>query len=159
MSTILIMDEDRAIRMLYAEELTEEGYNVITCGDAAMLMELISRKKPDIVLMEALLSKRDGLDLLQDISYAFQGLPVILCTAYPAFREDLRSLAAYGFVIKGSNLKPLKALIEKVIEGRPQPRSSKPFGKPDASDPTDMDPFRKRNSGNTSIFHSDKAEV
>jgi DNA-binding NtrC family response regulator len=121
MNTILIMDEDQAIRMLYAEALSEEGYEVITCGDVAGLMELISSKRPDLVVMEVLLKNCDGLDLLQDISHAFRDLPVILCTACPAFREDLRSLAAHGFVVKGSNLKALKAMIQDVLEGRTPP--------------------------------------
>jgi len=159
MSTILVMDEDQGVRLLYAEEFSEEGYDVITCGDAARLIELISSKKPDIVLMEALFSNHDGLDLLQDISYAFQGLPVILCTAHPAFREDLRSLAAYAFMVKGSNLKPLKALIEKVIEESGQPCSSKPLVKGGGLDSTATEPFRERNSGDASFFHSEQVEV
>jgi DNA-binding response OmpR family regulator len=124
MNKILIMDEDEAIRMLYADVLTEEGYEVITCGDASGLMELIGRRNPDLVLMEVLLRNCDGLDLLQDISHAFRELPIILCTACPAFREDLRSLAAHGFVIKGSNLNELKAVIEEVLEGGESPRPS-----------------------------------
>lgn len=122
MNTILIMDEDKAIRMLYEEVLSEEGYEVIPCGDAVRLMELISRRKPDLVVMEVLLKSGDGLNLLQDISHAYGELPVILCTTCPAFKEDLRSLAAHGFVVKGSNLKPLKAVIKSVLEGRTPPR-------------------------------------
>jgi len=117
MSTILIMDEDEAIRMLYADELAEEGYEVVPCGNAGGLMELIGRKKPDLVVMEVFLHNRDGLDLLQEISHAFQGLPVVLCTTSPGFKEDLRALAARGFVIKSSKLKELKAVIKELLEG------------------------------------------
>jgi len=49
--------------------------------------------------------------------------------------------------------------VEKVIEGRPQPRSSKPPVKAGGFDPTDREPSRERNSGNGPLFHSDKAEV
>lgn len=135
MTTILVMDEDQAIRKLYAKELSEEGYEVVTCGNAAGLIEVIGRKNPDIVLMEVLLSNRDGLDLLQDISYAFRYIPVILCTAYPAFREDLRSIAAYGFVVKSLSLKELKTMIEEVLEGRPLPPSSQPSAQGDRHKP------------------------
>jgi len=122
MSTILIMDEEKAIRMLFAYELSEEGYEVIACGDPSGLMELIRDSKPDLLVMEVFLHNHDGLALLQDISHAFRELPVILCTTCPAFREDLRSLAAHGFVVKGSNLKPLKAAVTAVLEGRAVPR-------------------------------------
>jgi len=122
MATVLIMDQDQAIRLLYTEELVEEGYNVITCGDASKLMELIGRINPDLVIMEVLLGTYDGLGLLQDISFRYRDVPVILCTTYPEFREDLRSLAASGFVVKSSNLKELKATINEVLEKRPPPR-------------------------------------
>jgi two-component system, OmpR family, response regulator CpxR len=118
MRTILIMDEDQAIRMLYIDVLSEEGYEVIACGDAGKVLELISCRKPDLVVMEAMLKNGHGLDLLQDIANTYHDLPVILCTTCPAFKEDLRSLAAQGFVVKGSNLKALKAVIENVFEGR-----------------------------------------
>jgi DNA-binding response OmpR family regulator len=121
MSTILMMDEDEAIRMLYEEVFSEEGYEVIPCGNAGGLMELIARTRPDLVVMEAMLASGDGLDLLQDISSAFQELPVVLCTTCPAFKEDLRSLAARGFVVKSSNLKELKAVIRDLLERRAWP--------------------------------------
>lgn len=116
MNTILIIDEDQAIRVLYEDVLTEQGYEVITCGDATRLMELIGRRNPDLLVMEVVLNNGDGLELLQDISHAFRELPVILCTACPAFREDLRSLAAHGFMVKGSNLKALKDVIEDLFD-------------------------------------------
>ena len=118
MSTILIVDNDSTIRLLYSNELSEEGYDVITCGDAAGLMELIGRKNPDLVVMEVLLGNLNGLDLLQDISHAYRDLPVILCTSSPGFREDLRSLAAHGFVVKSSKVKELKTVVKDVLEGK-----------------------------------------
>jgi DNA-binding response OmpR family regulator len=38
---VLVVDDDPAIRMLYAEELSEAGYGVITCGDASILIDFI----------------------------------------------------------------------------------------------------------------------
>jgi DNA-binding response OmpR family regulator len=125
-STILIMDEDEAIRMLYEDVFSEEGYEVIACGNPVRLMELIACRRPDLLIMEAMLTNGDGLDLLQDISSAFRKLPVVLCTTCPAFKEDLRSLAAHGFVVKSSNLKPLKAALKAVLEGR-QPTHPAPL--------------------------------
>jgi DNA-binding NtrC family response regulator len=120
------MDTDSAIRLLYSDDLSEEGYdvNVITCGDAAELMELIRYKNPDLVVMEVLLDNLNGLDLLQDISLAYCDLPVILCTASPAFREDPRSLAAHGFVVKSSRVKELKAVIGEVLDKGKSARST-----------------------------------
>ena len=51
MNNILIVDDDRTIRFLYQEELTYEGYSVITTDDCRNLLELIDDKNPDLVVL------------------------------------------------------------------------------------------------------------
>ena len=116
MNKILIVDDDESIRMLYADELAEEGYDVITTGDGFMVMELIEKENPDVLVMDIKLRKYSGLDLLQDIRNTHYDLPVILCTAYSAFNYDLKSIAADYYVIKSSNLGELKMKIRMSLE-------------------------------------------
>lgn len=118
MNTILIMDEDRQIQMLYAEEFSDEGYDVLTCSNPLELINLIEQEKPDLVIMEALFKNCDGLELLQKISHAYKSLPVILSTAYPVFKEDLRCLAAFSLIVKSSNLKSLKHMVENALSSK-----------------------------------------
>jgi len=110
MNTILIIDEDQQIQMLYAEELFDEGYDVLTCSNPSGLMKLIDQKRPDLVIMEVLFKNYDGLELLKKISHTYKELPVILCTAYPAFKQDLRSLAAFSIIVKSSNFRTLDSV-------------------------------------------------
>ena len=117
MNKVIIMDNDASIRMFYAEELTEEGYEVIASGEGSELMDLISEYRPDIVVMAVRLGKYNGLDLLQDIRYRYHSLPVILCSAFSEYRYDLRSIAADYFVVKSSNVEELKTKIKMAIEG------------------------------------------
>jgi DNA-binding response OmpR family regulator len=120
MNKILVIDGDEAIRLLYADVLTEEGYEVITSGDGSQVIELIEQKRPDLILMEAVLGQYDGLDLLQDIRNAFYRMPVILCTAYSHFRYDVRSIAADHYVVKSSDLTELKVRIKMAMEASGQ---------------------------------------
>ena len=90
MKKILIVDDDESIQMLYADELTEDGYDVITTGDGFGLIEMIETEKPDLVIMDVKLGKYNGLDLLQDIRNAHWDLPVILCTSYPLFKYETK---------------------------------------------------------------------
>jgi len=115
---ILVIDDDQGVQMLYADELTDEGYNVVTCGDGSRLMEFIKEERPDLVVMDMKLGKYDGVDLLQDIRKAFDQLPVILCTAYPSVRHDVKSIAADDYVLKSSDLSELKLKIGKALDGR-----------------------------------------
>jgi DNA-binding NtrC family response regulator len=118
MNKILVIDDDQGIRMLYADELTDEGYDVVTCGDGSCLMEFIKEERPDLVVMDMKLGKYNGVDLLQDIRKSFDQLPVILCTAYPSVRQDLKSIPADGYVMKSSDLSELKLKIGKALEIR-----------------------------------------
>ena len=116
MNNILIVDDDRTIRFLYQEELTYEGYSVITTDDCRNLLELIDDKNPDLVVLEAVIGKYNGLDLLQKIRNTYYDLPVILCTAYSNYKNDLRSIAADYYVLKSSDLSELKQKIRMAIE-------------------------------------------
>jgi len=118
MDKILIIDNDQTIQRLYTDELTEEGYDVATCGDGSRLMEFIKKERPDLVVMDVKLGKYDGLDLLRDIRNIYDKLSVIICTAYPSFRQDLRSVAADDYVLRSSDLRELKLKIEMALEGR-----------------------------------------
>ena len=71
MNKILVVDDDQGVQMLYADELADEGYNVVTCGDGSRLMEFIKKERPDLVVMDMKLGKYDGVNLLQDIRNAF----------------------------------------------------------------------------------------
>ena len=117
MNKILVVDDEKAIRILYDDELTEEGYEVIATGDGSRLMELIEQKRPDLVLLDIKLGKDDGLDLLQDIRNTYYDLPVVMCTAYPDFKYNLKSIAADYYVVKSSDLRGLKAKIKMAFEG------------------------------------------
>ncbi len=116
MNNILIVDDDRTIRFLYQEELTYEGYSVITTDDCRNLLELIDNENPDLVVLEAVIGKYNGLDLLQKIRNTYYDLPVILCTAYPDYKNDLRSIAADYYVLKSPDLSELKQKIRMAIE-------------------------------------------
>jgi len=103
MKRILIIDDDAAIRLLYEEELCEEGYDIISSDGEKGLLHLIAAKRPDLILLDVKLRSRSGLSLLRDIRNAFHGIPVILTTAYPAFQIGPKSFGADAYVTKNSD--------------------------------------------------------
>ena len=117
MKKILIVDDEDVIRMLYGEELEDEGYEVITTGSGRGLVELIDREKPDLIILDIKMAEHDGLDLLQDIRKEFYNVPVILCSAYSSYKGDLKSIAADYYVVKSADLSELKRKIKMALEG------------------------------------------
>ena len=119
MKRILIVDDENTIRLLYTEELSEEGYEILSRAGAAGVMDLIERERPDLVILDIRLSGVNGLDLLQEIKTNHSHIPVIICSAYDCFKNDLRSVAADEFVVKGSSLADLKKKIRKALYTKP----------------------------------------
>ncbi len=116
MAKILVVDDEEHIRLLYSEELSEAGYEVITAADGFKLTERIDKEKPDLIILDIKMIDYNGLDLLQEIRNKFYNLPVILCTAYDTFKEDIKSIAADFYVIKSFDLTELKNNIAKALE-------------------------------------------
>jgi two-component system response regulator (stage 0 sporulation protein F) len=116
MAKILVVDDEEHIRLLYSEELTEAGYEVLTAADGYKLIERIEEEKPDLVVLDIKMVDYNGLDLLQEIRNRFYNLPVILCTAYDTYKEDIKAIAADFYVIKSFDLTELKKKIARALE-------------------------------------------
>ncbi|MBW2078796.1 MAG: response regulator [Deltaproteobacteria bacterium] len=116
MAKILVVDDEEHIRLLYSEELSEAGYEVITAADGFKLIERIEEEKPDLVVLDIKMIDYNGLDLLQEIRNKFYDLPVILCTAYDTYKEDIKAIAADFYVIKSFDLTELKKKIARALE-------------------------------------------
>ncbi len=118
MVKILVVDDEEHIRYLYSEELSEAGYEVITADSGDGLLEKIEEEKVDLVVLDIKMADYNGLDILQDIRNSFYDLPVVLCTAYDTFKEDMKSIAADFYVIKSFDLSELKKKIAMALESR-----------------------------------------
>jgi len=116
MAKVLVVDDEEHIRLLYSEELSEAGYEVITAADGFKLIERIEEEKPDLVVLDIKMVDYNGLDLLQEIRNKFYNLPVILCTAYDTYKEDIKAIAADFYVIKSFDLTELKKKIARALE-------------------------------------------
>ena len=118
MTKILIVDDEASIRMLYREEFQDEGYEVIEAEDGHKLTERIQKDQPDVIVLDIKMAAYDGLDLLQEIRQKFQDLPVIISSAYGAYKGDYKTLAADYYVVKSSDLSELKQKVRKALEGK-----------------------------------------
>ena len=116
MTKILLVDDEEYIRRFYVEELSEEGYEVVTAASGHNLLRKINLFQPGLVILDIKLMDYDGLELLQEIRSHHSDLPVILCTAYDTYREDPRALAADYYVIKSFDLTELKRSAVRAVQ-------------------------------------------
>lgn len=114
---ILVVDDEKHIRMLYQEELETDGYVVVTSDGSEPIVPLIEKEKPLVVVLDIKLGlNRSGLDLLQDIRRKGLNIPVILSTAYDSFQNDLKSIVADYYVTKSVDLSELKTRVREAVE-------------------------------------------
>ena len=118
MTKILVVDDEASIRMLYRDEFEDEGYEVFEAEDGHKLIERIEQDEPDVIVLDIKMADYNGLDLLQEIRQRFQDLPVIISSAYGAYKGDYKTLAADYYVVKSSDLSELKQKVKKALEGK-----------------------------------------
>ncbi len=115
MNKILIVDNEERIRMLYAEELKEEGYNVFTSSNYSGLMDIVKQHKPNLIVCDIRTGKVNDLGLLQDITKVYKNISIILCSGYMGFPSNMRSWIADFYIAKSSDLSKLKLKIKMVL--------------------------------------------
>ncbi|WP_028845295.1 response regulator [Thermodesulfovibrio thiophilus] len=112
---ILAVDDEKNILMLYKAELEDEGYEVITANSGREAIELFETHKPDIVTLDIMMPDMDGIQVLRQLKQKNPNVPVIMLTAYD-YRDDFSIWASDAYVVKSSDLGPLKETIREISE-------------------------------------------
>jgi CheY-like chemotaxis protein len=115
MKKILIVDDEESIRYLYKEELEEEGYIVECAGNGEEALEKLCLFKPDLISLDIKMPVMDGIEALKRIREKERQLPVILCSAYGEYKQDLTTWASDAYVVKCADLTNFKSTIRKLL--------------------------------------------
>jgi DNA-binding response OmpR family regulator len=115
MKTILVVDDDEAIRTLLQEELEDEGYKVLIATNARDALKMVAAEPLDLVVLDIRMPGMDGLEALPRILGLKEGLPVIMNTAYSQYQDSFMSWAADAYVVKSSDLTELKDKIRELV--------------------------------------------
>ena len=79
-ATIVIVEDDSAIRRLVGEVLQNEGFSVETAQDAAAMDGILTRVRPDLVILDLMLPGEDGLSICRRL-YAHERFPILILSA------------------------------------------------------------------------------
>lgn len=118
MAKILIVDDEPGLRLLYCDELGEEGYEVVAAADSAEATRLLTKGDIDLVVLDIQLQQESGLETLQQMVKAHKDLPVILCSAYDCYKDDFSSWLADAYVVKSSDLTELKNQVSRLLAAK-----------------------------------------
>ena len=116
MADILVVDDETFIRMLYKKEFENEGYRVHLAENAEQAAEIMRAQKPDLVILDIELERESGLEILNRFRQEFRHCAIILNSAYSTYKSDFQSWLADAYIMKSSNLNPLKEKVRELLK-------------------------------------------
>lgn len=113
---VLIVDDDRKLRKLVQEYLEEYGYKILTLSDGFGVKAAIKEKDPDIVVLDIMMPRKNGLEVLQEIRRDSR-VPVIMLTAKGEDADRIVGLemGADDYLPKPFNPRELLARIKAIL--------------------------------------------
>jgi DNA-binding response OmpR family regulator len=125
---VLVVDDDPSVRKLLNQTLELEGYEVSTAADGEEALEELPAAQPDVVVLDVMMPKLNGLDVLDRIrrNPETSTLPVILLTAKSS-KEDVWEGWQRGvdyYMTKPFDIEELLRFIEYVLEDETRPSAS-----------------------------------
>jgi DNA-binding response OmpR family regulator len=115
MKKILIVEDEDALCLLYEEELSQEGYEVTTAGNAEEALAALKREAFDLIITDIRMPGRDGVELITEIMGLRKDIPIIINSAYQSYKQDFMTWAADAYVVKSSSLVELKSKIKELL--------------------------------------------
>ena len=114
---VVIAEDEALIRLDLAEMLREEGYQVVgEAGDGQEAVDLAESLRPDLVIMDVKMPRRDGIDAAAEIA-AKRIAPVVLLTAFSQrdLVEKARDAGAMAYLVKPFSISDLMPAIEVAL--------------------------------------------
>lgn len=114
--TILIVDDEQKIVDLLVHNLTREGYNTIEANDGQTAINLALEKRPDLILLDVMLPRIDGLTVCKKIKNAYN-VPILMVSAKDDELDKIvgLELGADDYITKPFNPEELIARVNAII--------------------------------------------
>jgi CheY-like chemotaxis protein len=118
-ATVLICDDEPSLRELIRVSLSE-GYSIAEADDGEESLEIARRLRPDVVILDMMMPRRTGLEVLQEIrrDETLAQTAVIVLTAQPAAREDALREGADVVMVKPFEPEQIASAVEEVLAER-----------------------------------------
>jgi two-component system alkaline phosphatase synthesis response regulator PhoP len=119
--SILLVEDEEALRMTLRDRLQSEGYVVDFAADGDQGFEKATRLPFDLIILDVMLPRRSGFDLCQDIRQAGLAMPILLLTARGQIADKVVGfkLGADDYVTKPFDTSELIARIEALLRRVP----------------------------------------
>ena len=119
MTRLLVADDSETVLLMLQRRLEMAGYDVDTATDGEEVLEALQqgRQAPDLVLLDAMMPKKSGVDALREMREEGHDQPVLMISAHLDAQEPerMKAIGANGCVPKPFEWDELIARIEELV--------------------------------------------
>ena len=119
-ASILVVEDDEAMRDLLSEELEDAGFDVQAAGSAAAGLEVARATRFDLVITDLRMPEMDGFDLIRGVMALPTPPHVVMITAFGSIETAIRAvkLGAYDYITKPFEIEELLLVADKALGER-----------------------------------------
>ena len=127
MHKIWIADDDQAIRLILEESLGSAGFETKLFSTGEELVKELEKEKPDLVITDVQMPGMLGYDILKHIENNYDGLPVIVMTAFADMQAAVEAFGggAFEYITKPFDLDETIKIIKRALEEKPKTKGLK----------------------------------
>ena len=110
LAKILLAEDEPALGQIVKESLETKGFNVLLCADGNEALEVYYKEKPQLLVLDVMMPKKDGFTLAKEIRMQDDGIPIIFLTAKSQPRDVVE-----GFTLGGNDYLKKPFSMEELI--------------------------------------------
>jgi DNA-binding response OmpR family regulator len=119
-ATILVVDDERAVRMMLEAALRAQGYRVQVAASGVEAQEMLGQDEFDLVLLDLQLGDTDGIEILREVKRSWPATEVILLTAHGSINSAIAALrhGAFDYLLKPAQVQDIRERVERALDER-----------------------------------------
>jgi DNA-binding response OmpR family regulator len=117
---ILVVDDERSVRVMLEAALRAQGYRVSCAATGAVARQLLEEEEFDVVLLDLQLGDTDGIEVLREAKRLWPATEVILLTAHGSINSAISALrhGAFDYLLKPAQIHDIRERVERGLEQR-----------------------------------------
>jgi two-component system nitrogen regulation response regulator GlnG len=151
--TVLLADDDAAIRMVLNQALTRAGYEVRPTGNLSTMWNWVSRGEGDILITDVHMPDGNAFDIMPKIKKLRPGLPMIVMSAQNTFMTAIRAneVGAYEYLPKPFDISEVLSVVARALADAKKPMAA---GERKAEEPGEHMPLVGRSTAMQDIYRA-----
>ncbi|MBI1951706.1 MAG: sigma-54-dependent Fis family transcriptional regulator [Acidobacteria bacterium] len=115
---VLVVDDDEGVRQVLGQSLRDAGYRVSSAESGEKAVAAAREEAFDLVILDMVLPRVDGMEVLREITSAKPELPVVMITGYASVETAIKAMkmGAVDYIVKPFRMEEVELVVGKALE-------------------------------------------